>query len=57
MTTTNPDTTVDIDSLYTKVSHVIPEVEWATMREDVRAILRLKKEKNAVIMAHTYMPT
>ncbi len=55
MTTTNPDTTVDIDSLYTKVSHVIPEVEWATMREDVRAILRLKKEKNAVIMAHTYM--
>ncbi|PKQ23854.1 MAG: quinolinate synthase [Actinobacteria bacterium HGW-Actinobacteria-5] len=51
MTTTLP-TAAD---LYPKVAHVIPSVEWATMSEDVDAILRLKRERNAVILAHNYM--
>ncbi len=41
--------------LYGKVAHVVPSVEWATMADDVDAILRLKRERNAVILAHNYM--
>ena len=43
------------EALYGNVSHVIPAVEWATMSDDVDAILRLKAERNAVILAHNYM--
>lgn len=51
MTTTLP-TAAD---LYPRVAHVIPSVEWATMADDVDAIMRLKRERNAVILAHNYM--
>jgi quinolinate synthase len=47
--------TVNAASLYQRVSHVIPAVEWITMADDVDAILRLKRERNAVILAHNYM--
>ncbi len=40
--------------LYEKVRHVIPEVEWATYADDAEAILRLKAERNAVVLAHNY---
>jgi quinolinate synthase len=40
--------------LYQKVRHVIPEVEWATYADDAEAILRLKRERNAVVLAHNY---
>jgi len=48
-------TTLTAADLYEKVAHVIPSVEWATMADDVNAILRLKRERNAVILAHNYM--
>ncbi len=48
-------TTLTAADLYPKVAHVIPSVEWATMADDVDAILRLKQERNAVILAHNYM--
>ncbi|MCB0912699.1 MAG: quinolinate synthase NadA, partial [Propionibacteriaceae bacterium] len=51
MTTTLPSAA----DLYPRVAHVIPSVEWATMSDDVDAILRLKRERNAVILAHNYM--
>lgn len=48
-------TTLTAADLYEKVAPVIPSVEWATMADDVDAILRLKRERNAVILAHNYM--
>lgn len=46
---------VTANDLFSRVNHVIPSVEWATMTEDVDAIQRLKRERNAVILAHNYM--
>ena len=46
---------VTANDLFSRVNHVIPSIEWATMAEDVDAIQRLKRERNAVILAHNYM--
>ena len=40
--------------LYERVKRVIPPFEWATFAEDVDAIQRLKRERNAVVLAHNY---
>jgi quinolinate synthase len=40
--------------LYDRVSRVIPPIEWATMAEDAAAIIALKKQRRAVILAHNY---
>ena len=48
-------TTLTAADLYPKVAHVVPAVEWATMADDVDAIMALKQERNAVILAHNYM--
>jgi len=40
--------------LYDRVRRVIPPVEWAVFAPDVEAILRLKAERNAVVLAHNY---
>ena len=41
--------------LYGRVSRVIPEIEWAVHAPYIDAINRLKRERNAVILAHNYM--
>src|ERR1700761_4756363 len=43
------------DALYAKVAKVIPAAEWPVHAPLIAAINRLKKEKNAVILAHNYM--
>lgn len=43
------------DLAYDRVRHVVPEVEWATFADDVDAIHELKREHDAVILAHNYM--
>ncbi len=40
--------------LYEKVKSVILPAEWSEFAPDVEAINRLKREKNAVILAHNY---
>ncbi len=40
--------------IYAKVSHLIPEVEWAAYAPQILEIERLKRERNAVILAHNY---
>lgn len=56
MTITDPHPgTYDHQVAYDAVRHVIPEVEWAMLADDIEAIHRLKRAKNAVILAHNYM--
>jgi quinolinate synthase len=42
-------------ALYSRVSRVIPPMEWPVFADDIDAILRLKRDRNAVILAHNYM--
>ena len=41
--------------LYSKVAKVVPEIEWPVHAPLIAEINRLKREKNAVILAHNYM--
>lgn len=41
--------------LYERVSKHIPEIEWPVYAPYVYAINKIKKERNAVILAHNYM--
>ncbi|QKC92463.1 quinolinate synthase NadA [Mesorhizobium sp. NZP2234] len=41
-------------SLYDRVRRVIPRIEWSVFVEDIDAILNLKRQRNAVILAHNY---
>jgi quinolinate synthase len=40
--------------IYDRVRHVIPEFEWPVFAPYVHAINELKRERNAVILAHNY---
>lgn len=44
-----------MEALYQKVARVVPRMEWDIHAPIIAAINRLKKEKNAVILAHNYM--
>ena len=41
-------------SLYDRVRRVIPPIEWPAFSDDIDAILALKRERNAIILAHNY---
>lgn len=41
-------------ALYDRVRRVIPAIEWPMFAGDVEAILDLKEQRNAVILAHNY---
>ena len=41
-------------ALYARVKAVIPSIEWPAFAGDVEAILALKRQRNAVILAHNY---
>ena len=40
--------------IYKKISKVLPEIEWAIHAPYIYKINKLKKEKNAIILAHNY---
>ena len=42
------------DPIYKKISKVMPEIEWSFHAPYIHKINKLKKEKNAVILAHNY---
>jgi len=44
----------DTDPIYQKVSKVIPPIEWAFHAPLIHKINMLKKQKNAVVLAHNY---
>jgi len=43
------------DGVYAKVANFIPRMEWIAYAPVIAEINRLKREKNAVILAHNYM--
>ena len=42
------------DSIYQKISSVMPEIEWSVHAPYIHRINQLKKEKKAIILAHNY---
>ena len=44
----------ETDPIYEKVSKVVPKIEWAFHAPLIHKINMLKKEKNAVVLAHNY---
>lgn len=45
----------ELKPLYARLERVIPPLEWAGHAPYIKAIRDLKREKNAVILAHNYM--
>ena len=50
----NQEVKLATDPIYKKISKVMPEIEWAVHAPYIHRINKLKKEKNAVILAHNY---
>ncbi len=42
------------DRAYASISQRMLPAEWALMQDDIVAIMRLKQERNAIILAHNY---
>ena len=49
-----PEVEAETTPLFERVANVIPRVEWPLHAPYVAAIQRLKRERNAVILAHNY---
>ena len=54
MATTTSSALARTSPLYDRVSRVIPPIEWPAFADDIDAILELKRQRNAVVLAHNY---
>src|SRR5437660_665435 len=52
--TSRPAAPFPLPELYSRVERHVPRFEWPMLAEDIAAILTLKRERNAVILAHNY---
>ena len=50
----NTEIKLATDPIFNKISKVVPEIEWKVHAPLIHKINKLKKEKNAVILAHNY---
>jgi quinolinate synthase len=50
----NTEIKLSTDPIFNKISKVLPEIEWKIHAPLIYKINKLKKEKNAVILAHNY---
>ena len=50
----NSEIKISTDPIFNKISKVMPEIEWKIHAPLIHRINKLKKEKNAVILAHNY---
>ena len=49
-----PDPPLPLPELYSRVQRHVPPFEWRILADDIAAILKLKRDRNAVILAHNY---
>ncbi len=49
-----PEVMKQTSAVYERVRHVIPEIEWPVHAPYIAEIERLKRERNAIILAHNY---
>src|ERR1700740_2350475 len=49
-----PAAALPLPELYRRVERHIPPFEWPILANDIDAILSLKRERNAVVLAHNY---
>ncbi|GGE92243.1 quinolinate synthase NadA [Stappia taiwanensis] len=50
-----PEVAAETAPIYEKVKDFIPEIEWPLLAPLIHAINKLKRERNAVVLAHNYM--
>lgn len=52
--TFTPEIARETAAIYERVRHIIPEIEWPVHAPYIAAILKLKVERKAIILAHNY---
>jgi quinolinate synthase len=49
-----PEVIRETEAIYQRVRHIIPQIEWPVHAPYIAAILKLKLERKAIILAHNY---